>query len=119
VTLHVMVDDRLHEAARRLGLSATVIGVTRRARSVVEVRQITDPVSNLLDDARAVARTPDLPKGVAGRVVPGFCRTAIEAACMEAVRRRRLGRGETHEQVEELLANDARTHPLMALATGR
>jgi hypothetical protein len=109
-------DDRLHEAVRRLGLSATVIGVTRRARSVVEVRQITDPVSNLLDDARAVARTADLPKGVAGRVVPGFCRTAIEAACMETVRRRRLARGETHDQVEELLAANTRTHPLMALA---
>jgi hypothetical protein len=109
-------DDRLHEAVRRLGLSATVIGVTRRARSVVEVRQITDPVSNLLDDARTVAHTRDLPSGVASRVVPGFCRTAIEAACMEAVRRRRLARGDTHDQVEELLTANTRTHPLMALA---
>jgi len=109
-------DDRLPEAVRRLGLAASIMGVTRRARSVVEVRAISDPVGSLLDDARAVALTEDLPKRVAARVVPGFCRTAIEAACMERVRRRRLARGEPHEQVEELLTANTRTHPLMALA---
>jgi hypothetical protein len=35
---------------------------------------------------------------------------------MEAVRRRRLARGDTHDQVEELLTANTRTHPLMALA---
>jgi hypothetical protein len=109
-------DDRLSEAARRLGLPATIIEVTRRARSVVQVRQISDPVKSLLNDARAVALTDDLPADVGRRVVPGFCRTAIEAACMEKVRRRRLGRGATHEEVEDLLTTNARTHPLMALA---
>lgn len=34
---------------------------------------------------------------------------------MEAVRRRRLGRGERHEEVEDLLKANAKTHPLMAL----
>jgi hypothetical protein len=96
-------DDRLPEAVRRLGLPASIVGVTRRARSVVEVRAISDPVRSLFDDARAVALTEDLPKRVAARVVPGFCRTSIEAACMEKVRRRRLAKGEPHEQVEELL----------------
>jgi hypothetical protein len=38
-------DDRLPEAVRRLGLPATVHNVTRRAKSVVEVRQTTDPVT--------------------------------------------------------------------------
>jgi hypothetical protein len=105
-------DDRLPEAVRRLGLPASIVGVTRRARSVVEVRAISDPVRSLFDDARAVALTEDLPKRVAARVVPGFCRTSIEAACMEKVRRRRLAKGEPHEQVEELLTANTRTHPL-------
>jgi hypothetical protein len=54
----------------------------------VELRQTTDPVSSLIDDARAVALTENLPQDVASRV-PGFCRSAVEAACMESVRRRR------------------------------
>jgi hypothetical protein len=109
-------DDRLPDATRRLGIPATVLGVTRRAGSVVDVRQTADPVCSYLDDARAVALTGDLPTGVAKRVVPGFCRSAIEAACMDVVRRRRLARGDRHEDVEELLTVHARPHPLMALA---
>jgi recombinational DNA repair ATPase RecF len=109
-------DDRLPSAVRRLGLPATIHTVTRRAKSVVEVRQTADPVSTLLDDARAIALTDDLPEEVASRVVPGFCRAAVEAACMERVRRRRLLRGDTHEEVEELLAAHAKMYPLIALA---
>jgi hypothetical protein len=109
-------DDRLPEATRRLGIPATVLSVTRRAQSIVEVRQTHDPVSSLLDDARSIALTTDLPKAVGPRVVPGFCRLAIETACMETVRRRRLLRGEAHDQVEALLGANARTSPLMALA---
>jgi hypothetical protein len=108
-------DDRLPEAVRRLGIAATVLSVTRRAQSIVEVRQTLDPVRALLDDARAVAHTADLPGGVAPRVVPGFCRMAIETACMETVRRRRLLRGENHDDLEALLGSNARAHPLMAL----
>jgi hypothetical protein len=48
--------------------------------------------------------------------VPGFCRLAIEAACMAVVRRRRLGKGESHDHVEELLESNGKTHPLLALA---
>jgi len=109
-------DDRLPEAVRRLGLPATVHNVTRRAKSVVEVRQTTDPVTTLIDDARAVAMTDDLPLDVASRVVPGFCRSAVEAGCMEAVRRRRLAKGKTHDAVEELLTANAKLYPLIALA---
>jgi hypothetical protein len=82
---------------------------------VVEVRETTEPVAMLIADARAVALTDDLPPDVAGRVVPGFCRAAVEAACMEAVRRRRLTRGETHEAIEDLLAANAQLYPLIAL----
>jgi recombinational DNA repair ATPase RecF len=109
-------DDRLPEAVRRLGLAATVHSVTRRSNSLVDVRQTTDPVTTLIEDARAVALTDDLPDDVAGRVVPGFCRAAVEAACMECIRRRRLGRGEPHDTVESLLADNAKIHPLLALA---
>jgi len=93
----------------------SMLSVTRRAQSIVDVRQTLDPISTLLDDARAVAHTPDLPAAVAPRVVPGFCRMAIETACMETVRRRRLLRGESHDDVEALLGTNARAHPLMAL----
>jgi hypothetical protein len=109
-------DDRLPEAVRRLGIPAKAFAVTRRANSIVEVRTLSEPVSGYLDDARALAKTIELPPGVASRVVPGFCRAAVEAACMETVRRRRLVRGELHGHVEELLAANARPHPLMALA---
>ena len=109
-------DDRLPEAVRRLGIASTGFAVTRRAQSVVEVKPMTDPVSGHLDDARAVAMTRELPPDVASRVVPGFCRAAVEAACMETVRRRRLLRGELHDDIEVLLSTNARPHPLMALA---
>ncbi|MBA2304495.1 MAG: hypothetical protein H0W08_17945 [Acidobacteria bacterium] len=106
----------LPEAVRRLGLPATVHSVTRRAKSVVEVRQTTDPVTTLIDDARAVAMTDDLPTDVASRVVPGFCRAADEAACMESVRRRRLKRGDSHDSVEQMLEANGKMYPLIALA---
>jgi ABC-type lipoprotein export system ATPase subunit len=109
-------DDRLPEAVRRLGIPATGFAVTRRAHSIVEVRPMTDPVTGHLDDARALAVTSELPPDVTSRVIPGFCRAAVEAACMEAIRRRRLTRGELHDDVESLLATNARPHPLMALA---
>jgi predicted ATPase len=38
-------DDRLSEAVRWFGLAATVVGVTRRAKSVVEVRRLSDPLA--------------------------------------------------------------------------
>lgn len=109
-------DDRLPEAVRRLGIEATVFRVTRHDRSVVDVHTADDPVFAYLDDARAVVKTGALPADVVSRVVPGFCRSAVEAACMETIRRRRLGKGESYDAVEQLLATNARTHPLMALA---
>src|SRR5690606_25169839 len=50
------------------------------------------------------------------RVVPGLCRLGIEAACMEAVRRRRIGRGDSHTAVEAELADAKGTTVLAALA---
>lgn len=93
-------DERLTEAVRRLGLDATILEVTRRPGSRVEVRPGLDPVERYVADARALVRTENLPAEVARRVVPGFCRHALEAACVVAVRRRRLRRGDPHAAVE-------------------
>jgi len=108
-------DDRLPEAVRRLGIAATVVEVARREGSIVETRAALDPVSRYLEDARAVVKDR-LPSDVARRVVPGLCRSALEAACMEAVRRRRIGRGEPHAAVEKTLLDAQTLSPLAALA---
>lgn len=96
-------DDRLPEAIRRLGISARQLQVARRGSSVVEVRRVSDPVDRYFDDARALVLTPHLPEEVASRVVPVFCRNAIEAVCLEIVRRRWIGRGVPHREVEASL----------------
>jgi transposase len=78
-------DDRLPEAVRRLDIDARIIEVTRHEDSVVELRPSLDPVSRNLDDARALARTAELPELVSQQVVPNFCRAAIEADCIAEV----------------------------------
>ena len=108
-------DDRLPEALRRLQLPHSLLLVTRRPGSVVRVRPSLDPVEQYFSDARAVAKDEELPDVVASRVVPGFCRNGIEAACMAAVRRRRLGRGDRHTAVE-LALEGKKTAELAALA---
>jgi len=109
-------DERLAEAVRRLNVEATVLGVTRRPLSKVEVRRERDPVERYLDDARALLKEDDLPADVALRVVPGFCRHALEAACVTAVRRRRLGRGDPHAKVEEDIASARKLNSHLSLA---
>jgi hypothetical protein len=108
-------DDRLSEAVRRLGLPARILSVTRRAQSVVDVAVARDPISGYLDDAGALLKTENLPRDVAARVIPGFCRLALEAACTTTVRQRRLGKGELHQSVEDLLDEHGKLYPLMAL----
>ena len=64
-------DDRLPAALRQLQLPATVWAVTRRERSVVSLKKVDDPVSRYLDDARALARTEQLPETVRAVAVAG------------------------------------------------
>jgi predicted ATPase len=109
-------DERLPEAARRLGLDTTVLEVTRRAESVVEVRVALDPVERYIDDARALVRSEDVPDQVVARVVPGFCRHALEAACTQAIRRRRLAVGSPHAAVEDALRRSTTLTTMLALA---
>jgi recombinational DNA repair ATPase RecF len=109
-------DDRLPEAVRRLDIPAEILEVTRREGSVVDVRRSLDPVGRYLEDALAVAGTAGLPWSAAAQVVPGLCRLALEAVCMEVVRRRRLTRGEAHADVERILREAGHLAPLAALA---
>jgi recombinational DNA repair ATPase RecF len=109
-------DDRLAEAVRRLQLPATVWEVVRREGSVVELKKNDDPVTCYLDDARALARTRELPEEARAVVVAGFCRSAIEAACHQAVRSRRLAAGTGHAEVEQLIAAAHTLHQTAALA---
>jgi energy-coupling factor transporter ATP-binding protein EcfA2 len=93
-------DDRLPQAIWRLDIPATILEVTRREHSVVEVRQIRDVVHRYLDDAWAVASEANLPVQAA-RVVPGFCRSALEESCAQVIWRRRLAAGKRHDEVEK------------------
>ena len=109
-------DERLPEAARRLGLDATTLEVTRHPSSVVEVRVALTPVERHLEDARALVRSEGVPPEVAERVVPGFCRHAMEAACTQVIRRRRIDRGDAHAEVEAEIAKATKLYTFLSLA---
>ena len=81
-------DERLPEAVRRLGIKSTILSITRRPKSVVEVRTALNPVQAHITDALALFHTTDLPTNVVRRLVPGFCRSALEAAFIALMRRR-------------------------------
>ena len=97
-------DDRLPEAVRRMQLEATVVSVTRRPGSVVECRPSRNPIQAHLADAYALAKDTDLPVAAQARVIPGMCRSALEAFFVDVLRRRRLDKGQSHAEVEDELA---------------
>ena len=109
-------DERLPEAVRRLGIKSTILSLTRRPKSIVEVRTALDPVRAHIEDALALAYTTELPGQVLRRLVPGFCRSALEAAFITVVRRRRLGSGRRLSDIEEELKGAVKLTPLAALA---
>lgn len=96
-------DDRLPAAVRRLDLGGRILQVTRRTQSVVQVSSASDPSGQLLSNAGKLAIDEQVPAAVAARVIPGLCREAIETACYEIIRSRRLERGDRHASVEEAL----------------
>jgi predicted ATPase len=108
-------DDRLPEAIRRLQLPATIWEVVRREQSVVELTKNEDPVARYLADARAVALTKELSEDAKGAVVAEFCRSALEAACHEAIRARRIKPGVRHADVANALTRAQTLRGLMAL----
>ena len=87
-------DNRLAQAVRQLSIPASILEATRRPGSAVQIRTCLDPVEQALQDARALAADDSLPPEMAARVVPGLCRTAVEAAFTEAIWRHQL-RGPT------------------------
>jgi ABC-type lipoprotein export system ATPase subunit len=109
-------DDRLARSCRLLEIDAKVVEVTRRAESVVELRPGLDPVSRYCADAWAIAKSDDIDAAVVSRVVGVFCRSAIEAACSEAITRRRLADGEDYATIESLLDSTRGLLELLALA---
>jgi len=109
-------DDRLAQAMRRLQLPARIVEVVRSSRIERSPRTTDDPVRRHLGDARALASTPELPAQIRSELVAGYCRSAVEAACHATVRRRRLGRGEHHEDVERTLEQAHKVHQLVTLA---
>ena len=109
-------DERLPEAVRRLGVSARVLEVSRQDHSRVSVRVRKHPVDNYVQDAFAVLSTPGYPAEAAETVVAGLCRNAVEAACLDVVRRRRLSAGHSHLDVAELLIQTTKLKPRIALA---
>lgn len=98
-------DDRLPEALRRLEIKATLLEVSRRPRSKVEIKQVDDPVQRALKDAWAVSKERSLDEGIKARLVGGFCRVAVEMTFMDATRRRLLKAGRRHADVEELICD--------------
>jgi hypothetical protein len=109
-------DDRLPTALRNLQLPARVVQVSRQSESVVTLRPSRDPVSDDLEDARRLAVGDDIPPPVTARVVPGICRSAIEEACFEITRQRRLARGDSHASVEDTLRATTTLMQRLALA---
>jgi hypothetical protein len=109
-------DDRLPIALRNLRLPARVVEVTRQNESVVSLRPSRDPVTDDLDDAIRLATGNEIPSPVTARVVPGLCRSAMEEACFEIIRQRRLARGDSHAAVEEALSTATKLMERLALA---
>ena len=108
-------DDRLPQAVRRLDMEATIIELVRREQSVVELRAAFDPVRRHIEDALAVAQSKNLPPETY-RVVPGFCRLALEAAAREAVTRRLAHEGKPYEEIEAALERPTTLLMWLALA---
>src|SRR5262249_34361324 len=92
------------------------ISVTRRPQSVVELRTSLDPVRANIEDALALVHTTELPKDVLRRIVPGFCRAALEASFTHVIRRRGLAAGRTHADIEDDLTSAGKPARLAALA---
>jgi recombinational DNA repair ATPase RecF len=109
-------DDRLPEAVRRLEIDAVIWEVTRRSNSEVEIRKNLDPADRYLSDARALAKTDEIPVDLRSPLVTSCCRSALEAVFHQRVRAVRIGRGERHGDVETLLDSAKTTTQVAALA---
>ena len=94
-------DERLPAAVRRLRIEHRLLAVTRRQNSQVQCQLVKEPVQRHLEDARAVLLTDPLDSETRRRVIPGSCRQALEAACVEAVWRIRTVAGRDYAETEQ------------------
>ena len=94
-------DERLPAAAHRLRIDHRLLAVTRRENSQVQCQLVKEPVKRHLDDARAVWLTDPLDEATRRRVIPGFCRQALEAACVEAAWSNRTAAGRDYADTEQ------------------
>lgn len=108
-------DDRLSAAVSRMQIPATSIEVTRRAESEVALREVRQPWDQALDDARAAVRDEQLPAHIGRHVLPGLCRTAVEAACSHITTARLLSQGVPHAEVDATVAQPVTLMQRLAL----
>ena len=92
--------------------------VLRRAASKIEVVASPPPSDRHVGEAFAFAKTPDVSEEVRARVLPGLCRSAIEAACIAQLRRRLIESGTPHAVVEARLAEDRSLNAWLAEVFG-
>jgi recombinational DNA repair ATPase RecF len=109
-------DERLAEAVRRLKISARIWKVDRSEGGVMGVALSLNPVDQALKEARDLLKDSKLPEVVAVKVVPNLCRQAIEAACDEVIRGRRMAAGMRASEVDRLLQDAHRVISRLALA---
>jgi len=109
-------DERLPAAARRLRIEHRLLAVSRRENSQVQCQPVQEPVRRHLDDARAVWLTDPLNNETRWRVIPGFCRQALEAACLEAVWRNRTAAGRDYAETEQDVARAQTLNDKLKLA---
>lgn len=74
------------------------------------------PALRHLRDAVALTKDSSVPGELASRLVPGLCRLALDAACIDRIRATRLGAGADHVDVERLIEDQPKLYPRMALA---
>ena len=100
-------DTRLRNAVRHMQIDAQIIEVARSLNSHVTTQQVDSPVRRNLDHARAVLRAEEASETTKSRVIPVFCRQALEAACIEGIWRKRvdgdIDREQTAEDIREAL----------------
>ena len=105
-------DTRLRHAVRQMQVDAHIVEVTRDANSHVVGKRRGGPVWQNLDDARAFLKTEGIAERTKEKVVPFFCRQAIEAACIESIWRRRtavgIDRSETEAAIGRALTLDGK-----------
>ncbi len=108
-------DTRLQRAFTNQELPVTVLEVEREARSAVTVRRVTDPVGQALDDARALARTPNLPPVAITHVLPSLARTVLERAFSEAAWLRLHRAGLVEHEAEKIVTAAVKLMDIAAL----